>query len=209
MNTKYNCPHCNAAVESDSSQAGLAGECPECRELLVVPAARPAHPIRAQITTSLPANVQRPHKTGEDYAADAICGAAKVTLKAAKYAAPIAGRIGVKVAGRAAKATARAAVPHAKNAMSFIDRLFYQSPEEIAEEKRREQITTYWTIGILIVICGITALFFSLPQSMITQILSGAVGIVAILIFLVIFIGVVALFTSKSGRLILYWFFGR
>lgn len=106
MNTKFNCPYCNAAVEAESHQIGLAGECPACKELLVVPGAQRRTSPTTTISTNLPATVQEPSKSAEDYAVDALCATAKAGWKATKVIAPIIGRIAFKVTGRAAKAAA-------------------------------------------------------------------------------------------------------
>lgn len=34
---KFNCSRCNAAIEAASSKAGMAGDCPSCQELIIIP----------------------------------------------------------------------------------------------------------------------------------------------------------------------------
>jgi hypothetical protein len=96
MNTKFNCPHCSAAIEADAAQAGMAGDCPSCRESLVIPSA------------------PQETKTATDYAADAVCATAKGAWKATKFIVPIVAKgvvtvarpiveVGVKVTKRALK----------------------------------------------------------------------------------------------------------
>ena len=113
MKTKGNCPHCNAPVEANASQAGMAGDCPACEELLVIPSSS------AALTPTPP----QPTKTAEDYVADAICATADSTWKFTKFVAPVVGRVAAKIAGRATitagKVAGRAAIvaaPHVEKA---------------------------------------------------------------------------------------------
>jgi hypothetical protein len=98
--TRFKCPHCEVLVEAPSGDGGLAGNCPQCEELLIVPKVETSPPI--------PAHCSRVSadsgKTFEDHAADAICSTGKAAWKAVKFVAPKAGKIAVKVTGRAAKA---------------------------------------------------------------------------------------------------------
>ena len=90
MNAKFNCPRCNAAVEASANQAGMAGDCPACGELLIVPAQQTPPPAAIQ--------PQKPKKA-EDYAADAICMTAKGAWKVTKFAAPFVRRFAAAVVG--------------------------------------------------------------------------------------------------------------
>lgn len=102
MNTKFNCPRCNAAVESDSAQAGLAGDCPGCGELLIVPA-NPQNIPRATVQRQAP---PARSKTADEHVADAVCTTAKVGWKFAKWLGPILGKAALRVTARAATVAA-------------------------------------------------------------------------------------------------------
>lgn len=121
MNTKFSCSHCNAAVEASADQSGMAGDCPACGELIIVPVARtktqgmprrqkvaPApRPVpRARPLPSVPPTGSRPGNTAEDYAAAVVCATAKGAWTATKVVAPILGRIAAKIVARAATAAA-------------------------------------------------------------------------------------------------------
>ena len=56
MNTKFNCPHCNAAIEAESTKTSLAGECPACEQPIIVPArsAKRASPKAVAVSAALP-----------------------------------------------------------------------------------------------------------------------------------------------------------
>jgi phage FluMu protein Com len=47
MNTKFNCPHCNAAIEADETKVGMAADCPACEQLIIIPE-RSLEPTRRQ-----------------------------------------------------------------------------------------------------------------------------------------------------------------
>jgi hypothetical protein len=95
----------------------MAGDCPACGQVLVIPAYKPLQAINPPTPFKSPLEDQKVHsneKEFEDYAADAICatteGVAKVTWKAVKIGGPIAAKIAAKVAGRAAKAASESPV---------------------------------------------------------------------------------------------------
>ena len=92
MPTKFNCPHCSAAVESDTNQAGLEGDCPACGKILTVPIQQEKIPVVRKKSAS---------EVATDLAADAVCGVAKTAWKAAKFAVPVVAKVLVR-AGEAA-----------------------------------------------------------------------------------------------------------
>ena len=106
MNTQFNCPCCHAAVESDARQAGMQGECPACGGALVVPEA--AVPVPKAVRK------KNAREIATNLAADAVCGAAKLTWKAIKFAVPVA----LTVGERATKAVVKVAAPVVKDVLS-------------------------------------------------------------------------------------------
>ena len=54
--SQFNCPHCNAAIEAESTKAGLAGDCPACGQPIIVPArpAKRASPKSVTVRAALP-----------------------------------------------------------------------------------------------------------------------------------------------------------
>ena len=109
MNTPFHCPRCAAAVEGDSEQAGMQGDCPACGGVLVIPVSAAAVP---------PPKVR---KTARDVAtglaADAVCAAAKLGWKAFKFAVPVA----LKVTGRATVAAAPAVRKAGEKVGEFVE----------------------------------------------------------------------------------------
>ena len=172
MNTRFNCPLCNAAAEADASNAGMAGDCPACGELLIIPA--PKAPIPPPPRRSAPLTVRpprdsweyspplatpkatapshstitpiarpQPTKHAEDYAADAICATAKGAWKLTKVVAPIVGRITAKVAGRAATAAA----PYVEKAAIGAGKAVKKSWDETPNKGMRIGYTIWRLLG--------------------------------------------------------------
>ena len=135
MDTKFNCQHCSAAIEADTRQVGMAGDCPACGRLIVVPDARtqrratggaefsfiekrapghfsretpPAHSTPTLPRAIPPRTVSQETKSGADYAADAVCATARGAWKATKFIAPLVGKAAFAVANVGVKVTKRA-----------------------------------------------------------------------------------------------------
>lgn len=122
MTTRFRCPQCHEALEGESEQAGMEGNCPACGGTVVV-AGLPPKVVRKKNATEMatglaadagadPAAAERAApenaqgKPADEWVANAVCGTAKAGWKFAKWVAPIVGKAALRVAGRAADAAA-------------------------------------------------------------------------------------------------------
>lgn len=142
-----------------------------------------------------------------------MCATAKAGWKVTRFVAPVVGRFGAKVTGRVAKAAATGALNVATQLASQATRLLEPTPltpaeiaqrdVEIAQQKRRERVMAFWVFVTLIPVFGGVYWMVTLPKAELDQMAGFAGQVIFLFVALLVGVGVVLVFSTKTGRLFL------